>query len=328
MTDLELNALHAEFAAKVVDKLIYGRATQVIKSLLSGRDPLIYAGTASAADGVSDVVQDFVIDVLIDEGQLDYIFTVATSIDDFDRLLRFQGRRFLAKTRVRTVVDNLIDRALRFLRSVDDIDVVKEAKREFFVLRKDGAKPSPLDAESCMSRAVALAAAVPKVLGEGEDRAPIVYSAEGLAQVLGILLRTCAKPIGIADLDAFFSKLLTAWKPSFLGLDSEVENLADKSPRPEDEVLAREDEMLAKRLANSLAHEMSSEEREIFAFKYSNLADRLLASHLGISRQSLHPRKQRLFGRIAAEIKDLSASTQAAVLEQLASIIADTRSSA
>ena len=323
MSDLELEAFQSEFANKVVDKLIYGRTTKIIKSLLSRRDPTIYAGTASAADGLSDVVQNFVIEVLIDEGQLDYIFTVATSADDFDRLLRFQGRRYLARTRVRTVVDNLIDRAVRLLRSEDDVQVTREGRGEFFVRRDTDGTPQTLDSGNCLNRAVALAAAVPKILGDGEDRAPIVYSSEGLGKVVGILLRTCAKPICIADLDDFFSKLLTAWKPSFLGLDSEAANLADKALRPEDEVLAREEEMLATNVATSLADEMNSEEQEIFAFKHANLADRVLAAHLGISRQSLHPRKQRLFGRIADQIGDLSPSTQIAVLEQLSSIIVD-----
>jgi hypothetical protein len=257
-------------------------------------------------------------DVLIGEGQLAYIFDTALTIDDFDRILQFQARRYLARTRVRTVVDNLIDRARGFLRAADDVDALTVGEREVFVSARSGRTRAGPVWERRLNRAIALAAAVPKVSGEGDQRAPIVYSAEGLEQVLRILIETYSEPIGRTELDEFFSKLLTAWKPSFLGLDS--------GPEPEDRALLPEEEVIPMNLAASLAETMTSEECDIFAFKHGNLPDRELAAHLNISRQSLSPRKQQLFGRLVNELSGLSEPVQVAVLERLAALVAQKRS--
>lgn len=318
MNDSELDELHAEYLAEFIGKSIYRRITKIVKSLLSKRDPYIYARGSSSAEGSSDAIQDFVLEVLISEGQIDYVFTVAKSIGDFDRLVRFQARRYLARTRVRTVVDNLIDRALDFLRTSNDFDVSTIGDREYFSYRAEASLESPLGPRVGLNRAVALAGAVPKLASGGDQRAPAVYSAERLETVLRILFANSPGPVGISELEDFFSKLLTAWKPSFLGLDGGVE-IADHSLLPEEETLVMN-------LAPSLAADMTPEERAIYAFKYANLPDRELAAHLGISRQSLSPRKQRLFDRLATELADVSPGVQVAVLERLAAVISDGRS--
>jgi hypothetical protein len=321
MTADELHALLAEYRNPkiVIGELIYRRIQTVVKSLLSRRDPAIYARGLAGSDAVAEVAHDFVVDVLIEEGQLAYIFEVALTIDDFDRLLYFHAGRYLARSRVRTVVDNLIDRAVRFLRNADDIETLTMGKREVFVPKKTDTVQTAPDSERLLNRAVALAAAVPKLSSDGDQRAPAVYSADALEQVLRILVETYREPIGRTELDAFFSKLLTAWKPSFLGLDSDVE--------PEDRALLAEDEVLAMDLAVSLAERMTSEERDIFAFQHAHLPDRDLAAHLNLSRQSVSPRKQRLFrGWLADELCELSEEVKVAVLERLATVVAQKRS--
>jgi hypothetical protein len=327
MTADELHALLAEYhnPKVVIGELIYRRIQTVVKSLLSRRNPTIYARGLAGLDAVAEVSQDFAIDVLIEEGQLAYIFDVAVTIDDFDRLLYFQAGRYLARSRVRTVVDNLIDRAVRFLRNGDDIETLTIGKREVFVPKKPDAVQTAPDAERLLNRAVALAAAVPKLSSDSDQRAPAVYSAEALEQVLRIFIETYSEPIGRTELDAFFSKLLTAWKPSFLGLDSALEP-EDRALLPEEEVMAREEEVEIMNLAASLAESMTREERDIFAFKHGNLPDRELAAHLNISRQSLSPRKHQLFGRLANELRGLSDHVQVAVLEHLAAVVAEKRS--
>jgi hypothetical protein len=320
MTADELAALRAEYSDPeiVIGELIYTRTKTIVNSLLSRRDPAVYARGLAGSDATADVLQDFVIDVLIGEGQLDYVFTVALTIDDFDRLLRRQARRYLARTRVRTVVDNLIDRSLAVLRDADDIERFTIGNREVFLSPTSDREQSGSGSERRLNTAVALAAAVPKLPSDGDQRAPVIYPAEALGQVLRIVVDTYGEPIGMAELESFFSKLLTAWKPSFLGLDSDLE--------PTDLALLPEDEVLAMSLAVSVAESMTSEEQEIFAFKYANLPDRELAAHLNLSRQSLSPRKQRLFERLAEELSELGEEIQATVLERLAAIVARKRS--
>ncbi len=327
MTADDLQPLLAEYHNRkvVIGELIYKRIQTVVKSLLSRRDPAIYARGLAGPDAVVEVAHDFALDVLIEEGQLAYIFEVALTIDDFDRLLYFQAGRYLARSRVRTVVDNLLDRAVGFLRNADDIETLMIGKREVFAPKRTDTLQTAPDSERLLNRAVALAAALPKVSSDSDQRAPVIYTAETLEQVLRILIETYSEPIGRTELDAFFSKLLTAWKPSFLGLDSAPEP-EDRALLPEEEVMAREEEVMAVNLAASLAEAMTSEERDIFAFKHGNLSDRELAAHLNISRQSLSPRKHKLFGRLANELSELSEHVQVAVLERLAAVVAQKRS--
>src|ERR1700737_1438512 len=76
-----------------------------------GYDPQIYGRVVRWEDGIEDVVQEVVVRLLLDEGQLDYIMAVSRDEGDFQRLLQWQIRRFLARRRQRTIIDNLLDRS-------------------------------------------------------------------------------------------------------------------------------------------------------------------------------------------------------------------------
>jgi hypothetical protein len=71
--------------------------------------------TASWDDAEQDVVQSVVLDLLLAEGQLDYLMATAVEFSDFQNILTFQVRRYLARQRRRTVIDNLLDRAKEVL---------------------------------------------------------------------------------------------------------------------------------------------------------------------------------------------------------------------
>jgi hypothetical protein len=313
MTGDELARLRAEHEDKFVGDLIYKRVSVLVNRLLSRRNPETYMGNFHGSDARADVVQGFFTDVLIEESQLVYVFGAVDDIDGFDRLIQFQARRYLAKTRVRTVVDNLLERSVNFLRSAKNVEVSKFGDREFFSLATTSGQLA-LDKEACLSRAVAIARPIPKLASRGDERAPAVYSGEALEQVLSILLETCGEPVGLAELDGFFSSLLTGWKPSFLGLSAELD--------PPDAAVLPGDDVLARNLAGSLARTMTPEEREIFLFKYANLPDRELAAHLKVSRQTLSPRKQELFSRLKDDLTGVSTDVQIVVLEHLASVLA------
>jgi hypothetical protein len=295
-----------------IGERIYKRVCALVNRLLSRRNPETYMRNFHGPEARADVIQDFFTEVLIGEGQLAFVFGAVDDIDGFDRLIQFQARRYLAKTRVRTVVDNLLDRSVGLLRAAIDVEVSTVGDRELFSL---GTTPRQLVTESdaLLKRAIALARSVPKLAVRGDERAPAVYSGEALEQVVRILLVTYEEPVGRAELDTFFSRLLTGWKPSFLGLSAELD-LPDEAVTPEDEVLATN-------LAETLAQTMTPEEQDIFLFKYANLPDRELATHLNISRQTLSPRKQELFNRLKDDLTEVSPAIQIAVLERLASVL-------
>lgn len=269
-------------------------------------------GNFHDSDARADVIQGFFTEVLIGEGQLAFVFGSVDDIDGFDRLIQFQARRYLARTRVRTVVDNLLERAVSILRAAGDVEVCRLGDREFFSLRTAAGRPVG-DRDSWLKQAVALARLVPKLAAHGDERAPAVFSRDALEQVIRILLTVYDEPAGLSDLDAFFSRLLTGWRPSFLGLGSEVD--------PPDEALTPEDEVLATDLAEQYAKALTPEERKILVFKYANLPDRQLAAHLNISRQTLSPRKQELFTRLKDDLSEVPHEARVLVLERLASIL-------
>src|SRR4051794_16994893 len=107
-----LEDFRAEYITRTMGPLITERVRGLVDAMLRHRDPAIYArGAHDYRDGVDDVLHDFTIDVLLHEGQLAYIFDNAADVDGFDRLINYQLRRYLARTRQRTIVDNLLDRS-------------------------------------------------------------------------------------------------------------------------------------------------------------------------------------------------------------------------
>lgn len=303
-----------EYRAELVGELIYSRVRLLAGRLLQRRDPTVYArGAHDYRDALDDVVNDFVLDVLIGERQIDYVMVTAGDLDGFDRLVRRQVRRYLARTRTRTVVDNLIDRAVPVLRAPPfGANGTGELERFRLSERVFPSDAQPTDGE--LRIAAALAQAIPKVPAQGEERAPKVYDAEALRAVLVLLCEAVSGPLGRHDLQTFFDHLLTAWTPAFLEPAEEQDQPAS-SLTPVEEALVNE-------TAERMASAMTSEERLIFQSKYANLPDRQVAAALGLSRQSAAPRKQALFSRLMADLADLERGLQGAVLARMNALIA------
>lgn len=302
-----------EYGRDLVGELIYARVRLLTDQLLRRRDPVVYArGAHDYRDALGDVVNDFVVDVLIGERQVDYVMAAAHGLDDFDRLVRRQIRRYLARTRMRTVVDNLIDRSVAEMRS-PPFAVSGSGILERFTLAEYPGDPDTAVTEAELRRAAALAQAVPKIPSEATERAPKIYDAEGLRRVLTVLCRAVKSPLSRQDLQAFFENLLTAWAPSFLEPEEEQDRPAvDLTPS---------EQSVVNEAANQLVATMTEEERLIFQYKYANLPDREVAGALGLSRQSTAPRKQALFTRLTDELSDHERHIQSAVLARINMLI-------
>lgn len=306
--------LEHEYRSVLIGDEIYARVQLLAERLLRRRDPTVYArGAHDYRDALGDVVNDFVLAVLIEERQIDYVMSTAADLDSFDRLLGRQLRRYLARTRVRTVIDNLLDRATSLLREAPFV-AQGSGSAETFSL-DPALEPSDAPAsEGELRRAAALAQAVPKIPSHGEERAPKVYDSDGLRSVLVILCRQVAPAITRRDLQTFFEHLLTAWTPSFLEQSEDFEEPASD--------LLPSDEVVISETAMQLAASMNDEDRLIFRYKAANLPDRDLATALGLSRQSTAPRKQALFARLMTELSDVDQELRARVLGHLSSLLA------
>lgn len=304
----------AEYRESLVGQRIYRRVREATERLLRKRDPRTYAqGSHDYRDALDDVVNDFILAVLIKERQLDYIFEVATQLEDFDRLVNHHIRRFLARTRLRTVVDNLLDRSIEMLRQPPFVVIAGAPPDESFGLLGTSYTNS-VASSAAIREAAALARNVPTDKTHASERAPRVYDSASLSAVLSILLATAGTPVSRETISAFFEQSLTAW---YLGtLDSgEQTDTQDPSFNPEEVFLIQD-------TAEGMIAEMSEEDRIIFAYKHANLPDRQVAQRLGLSRQSTAPRKAALMARLRTALAGLDSAVQAGVLTEVAGRLA------
>src|ERR1700758_4228802 len=112
---MTLAELRVEYKASFVGPKILGEVSEVVRGTVRRYDPEVYGGSASWDDVEEDAVQSVVEDLLLREGQLDYLMATALRLEDFRNLLRFQVRRYLARKRRRNVIDNLLDRSKELL---------------------------------------------------------------------------------------------------------------------------------------------------------------------------------------------------------------------
>jgi hypothetical protein len=307
---MTFDELAQEYRESLIGDAIYGRVRHSVEGLLRRRDPRIYAfGSHDYGDAAEDVLNQFVLDVLIGERQIAYVMTVASTLEDFDRLIGRQLRRYLARKRQRTVVDNLLDRVFEMAADPPfELRGTQGVPRIALPGRQDGSDSDPRDAD--VRRAVALASAVPKDRSDASERAPRVYDAERLAAVVGVYLSEVRTAASRSDLNDFFRLLLTPWLPRFLG-EVEVESVTDPDLSPEEAALVADE-------ATRMIEAMGVEERLIFLYKHANLPDRELAERLGLSRQSTAPRKAELLRKLAEQLSDVSQRLQAPVLSAVA----------
>ena len=139
--------IKGEYAAEVIGPLILAEAHRAVTSASRRYDPMVYARAADWADAIDDTVQQLVVDLLLGDGQIDYMMSVSRDLDGFRGLMALQVRRLLARTRTRTVVDNLIDRARTVLRAAPFRQHPQGRRQETYSL--PGAQPRSLRRMTC-----------------------------------------------------------------------------------------------------------------------------------------------------------------------------------
>lgn len=315
-----LDGLRAEYVAQTMGPLITTRIRGLVEAMLRHRDPVIYArGAHDFHDGVDDVLHDFTIDVLLHEGQLAYIFDNAADVDGFDRLINYQLRRYLARTRQRTIVDNLLDRAIHLLEDDEQVTGDGAADSRSYRLATQPSDPPVRAPASSLSYAAAVAGnAVPKIYSAPDERNPKVYTDEGLRTLLRVFLSEYVSPVRKGDLEELLRLLLTPWVTSLLGLDEAVgDEYAQLTP---------EEEMLVMSVAGRVTATWSETDVVVFRCKLGNLPDSHLADRLGVSRPTAANAKKALFAALADELQDIDQHLRPAVIAAMARLTAEERS--
>ena len=316
---MTLDDLRSEYRDQTMGPKIIGRVRTLVQQMLRHRDPLIYAhGSFDRRDGEEDVLNDFTEKVLLGGGQLAYFFDNATSVEHFDALVNKQLRNHLSRTRQRTIIDNLLDRAVAVMKS-DDLVVVVGGERSERFIRSGIEEEAVKDPFALRAGAAVAANSVPKIYTNPDDRNPKVYSDSDLATLLRVFLGEVKCAINRGDLHKLFENLLTPWLTTVLGLDE----VADDGPRMGSTMapgkIGPDDELLVDEAAERIASGLSAEDVVVFRYKHANMSDTQLAERLNVSRPTAANKKDRLFEKLRSELGDLEAQLRPLVLGRIVS---------
>lgn len=259
-------------------------------------DPVIYAvSEPSWSEGeIDDLVQDVTTEQLLRQGQLDYILEVSSSIEDIRRLLRHQVRRALVRRRRRTVVDQLLVRLGELLRSAQFEELPGFSPRRYRPSGTDFQADPPSD---LLLRAAAAQVRMLPTTSSSGDRAPTVFRAAVLEQVLTLSFATTGASLSIDDLGRILRESLTSWTPVVLGQDEQPDSLA-----ADPEALTFELE----EVVEALMRNINEIDRRILCSKLAGLPDSALVEQLGVSRPTAAKQKLEAFDRLRKSWQELA----------------------
>ena len=312
---MTLRELRAEYRTEVIGLAILDEVRGACASLARRYPPHVYARSASW-DGyaIEELVQDVVVERLLGERQLAYLFDVADRISDWRALLYRQVKITLARRRVRTVVDNLLVRAGRRLARSEGVDTTGGLRYE--VYRSVGAhEPYRALTDQEVREIAEQVRVVPRRRPESGERAPTVYSDVALEAVLDTVLSRAPGGVTKRDIGRILESALTDWVPAVLELDETGGAAVAAVLSPEEAV-----EVMA--IASELLSSLSEEDAEILRGRLAGLPDTEVARWIGVSRPTLIKRRHVLIERIRAVSENLDELGQDRLMEQIAVSIA------
>lgn len=286
---MKLSQLRREYEREVIGVSLLEEIRRACQSRARKYPPHIYGKSSSwDEDTIEDLVQDVVVKRLLGEHQIDYLFDVARTVSDWRALLDRQVRITLAGRRVRTVVDNLLDRAKKALRRDDRVRSYRFSRWTVYVLHRSRTDYQPLTDQQARRLAEMVRVIPRQPPGQGE-RAPIVYAKGKLELLLQVVLQEAPGGITVRDLGRILELVFTDWVPAVLELGEEEPPPVIKSPESIYQV---------KEVAEGIISKMSKEDMVIMYGRLAGLPDVEIAPQINISRPTLIKRRNLLFNHI------------------------------
>jgi hypothetical protein len=214
----DLFEIRVEFAQEGVGPLMLREVRRLAASMVGRYNAAVYTDIGNWRHGLDDLVQDVVAMSLLRDGQAAYLMRQCVTIDDFDRLMRRQIRRVLARRRNRTVVDNLLDRSRPILKSPPFELRTRHLQDTYTVAGADRADRAATFVE--LRSAARLMRQVPRLSESRRDRSPQVYGPEELRIGLLLIASTLQVAFTIGELDRIFRLTLPDLLPAVLDLHS------------------------------------------------------------------------------------------------------------
>ncbi len=302
--------LRREYEQEVIGPGLLREVHRASQARAQKYPPAIY-GLSSSWDkeAIEDLVQDVVVERLLGEFQIDYLFDVARTLSDWRALLDRQVGITLARRRVRTVVDNLLDRAKRALRKNDEVVTSKFSRRTVFTLRESSQSYQPLTDQQ-IRRIVEIVRVVPRLRPGRAERSPSLYGKKDFEILLHSVLQEAEGGVTVRDLGMIFEEVFTDWVPAVLELD-EGGSYSESEP-PEIAVEIQE-------TAKQIIGKMTKEDAIIIHGRLAGLPDVEIARLLDISRPTFIKRRNILFNDVIRPLaSDLDEEGQDALIEQIA----------
>lgn len=313
---MTLPELRSEYESRVIGGAILEEVRRACASQARRYPPTVYARSqAWNRDAVEELVQDVVIERLLGEQQLAYLFDVASDLSHWRALLNRQVKITLARRRVRTVVDNLLDRAGRRLARSEGVETGSAAGRRVF-RRAGSRRPYRPLTDQEVRHAAEQARLIPRRKPGRGERAPSVYSDESLGTLLGLVLREAPEGgVAVRDLGKIFELILTDWIPAVLELEEAGGGSAADSMEPSQIVEVRT-------TASEIISDLSEVETEALRGFLTGLPYSEVARRIGVSRPTLLKHQRRIRNRIRTAAEGLDEKGQNMLMDEIALSIA------
>lgn len=302
----DLTLLREEYRERGVGPCFLGEVRASANKIVRRYNASVYSDIGNWRHGFENLVQDVVADSLLRDSQAEYMLQVAATIEDFRRLLARQVRRRLARRRVRTVVDNLIDRARPILAATPFEQSLRHQQLSFHLIEVPVEERAATFAE--LRAAAQALRTVPLLPPSSADRAPVVFSTPDLELALYRMARVLPVPFTIGELDRVFRLALPQLLPGVL------EHVVAGIEGRHDDIV---DHRLVVSCTEALLDGLPQHLRVVTAMKIAGSSDAEVGEALGVSRRTAGNRKASAYAVLETVLTPLTYAERVAVLDNV-----------
>lgn len=297
---MRYEAIRDEYRRLQIGSLLWELLVEVTARVARKYSPPLYNhGEPWTEEAIRDLALEVALERLLNEGQLEYVFTLANEHpaeerdDALARLLGFQIKRVLSHRRRTTVVDRLHAR-VRSLVSSDEFQTAAVVGDTVISRTEATPEARPLS-DGELRRGSDLIADIPRIPSRvNAERESKVYTAANLGQLVTRLVDGFGS-ILLGDVRRILEMTLTAWVPTILVTHEEHSASATTLDLELDRTRMNE-------LIDSLAPSLDPVLRQVLAAKSQGISDSALAQRLGRSRPWIADRKGEVLQRVQREL--------------------------
>ncbi len=282
--------LRREYANDRIGEGIY-RIVRDLASKIGRRYPeSIYNGGMSWDNqSFDDLCQEVVIDQLLGQNQIDYIFDQATSTESVRRLLTMQVKRALSARRKKSSIDRLLGR-------ISDLGTAgrleKAGNHSLQIYRPLGSTAHYTNLSDAQINACASAvSSIPRLASRlDSSRETMIYTRRHLETLINTIF-TVVPAVSARDFERIFKILLTPWDPEHIII---IDDEGIMGPLAQDPIEHKEMIATATKFAENLNHR----ERVTLVMKSQHSSDAQIAAELKLSRPTVAELKQTVLDRM------------------------------